>query len=249
MLDRALGAQPEVAAEADQPGRELALELRELGDLPRLDQLAQPRLDPRADPAQLAHPAGPHQLGDRARARRGSSRPPGGRRAAVYGFASASSSSDANASRRSAIARCPRQRSKERKRSEASDGVVMVDFVVVGRFRSRNGGTTAAALAIAVTGAVLALPVSAQGAVPFKDISTSGPLTHVYVGNELSCQVAYAGDPRFEFYPSAVAPGDCGTMVAVGGALYTPDFSNHDTPRAPRPSGCALPSRRSRRAT
>ena len=105
----------------------------------------------------------------------------------------------------------------------------MVDFVVVGRFRSRNGGTTAAALAIAVTGAVVALPVSAQGAVPFKDISTSGPLTHVYVGNELSCQVAYAGDPRFEFYPSAVAPGDCGTMVAVGGALYTPDFSNHDS--------------------
>ena len=59
--------EPEVAAEADELGRELALELRQLGDLARLDELAQPRLDPRADPAQLAHPPGPHQLGDRHR--------------------------------------------------------------------------------------------------------------------------------------------------------------------------------------
>ena len=63
-LDRALRAQPEVAAEADEVGRELALELRQLGDLAGLDELAQPRLDPRADPAQLAHPPGPHELGD-----------------------------------------------------------------------------------------------------------------------------------------------------------------------------------------
>ena len=66
-LDRALRAEPEVAAEADEIGRELALELRQLGDLARLDELAQPRLDPRADPAQLARPPGPHELGDRER--------------------------------------------------------------------------------------------------------------------------------------------------------------------------------------
>ena len=46
--------QPEVAAEADEPGHELALELAQLGDLPGLDQLAQPRLDPGPDAAQLA---------------------------------------------------------------------------------------------------------------------------------------------------------------------------------------------------
>ena len=66
-LERARGAQAEVAAEADQLGRELALELRQLGDLAGLDQLPQPALDPRADAAQLAHPPGPDQPGDRHR--------------------------------------------------------------------------------------------------------------------------------------------------------------------------------------
>ena len=54
-LDRAPGGQPEVAAEPDQPGRELALELGQLRDLPGLQQLPQPRLDPGPDPAQLLH--------------------------------------------------------------------------------------------------------------------------------------------------------------------------------------------------
>ena len=63
-LHRALRAQPEIAAETDQPGRQLALELRQLGDVARLHELAQPRLDPRADAAQLAHPTRPHELGD-----------------------------------------------------------------------------------------------------------------------------------------------------------------------------------------
>src|SRR5918996_3464045 len=83
-------------------------------------------------------------------------------------------------------------------------------------------------------GAVLALAVlavcapGAAAAVPFKDIASSGPLTHVYVGNELSCQVAYSGDTRFELFPPSTAPGDCGTFLAVGGTLYAPDFANHD---------------------
>jgi hypothetical protein len=51
--------EPEVAAEADELGRELALEFRELGDLAVLHELAQPGLDPRADPAQLAPIAAP----------------------------------------------------------------------------------------------------------------------------------------------------------------------------------------------
>jgi hypothetical protein len=67
----------------------------------------------------------------------------------------------------------------------------------------------------------------AQAAVPFKDISSGGPLTHVYVGNELGCQVAYRTDARLELFPPTIIPGDCGTLVAVGGTLYTPDFSNH----------------------
>jgi hypothetical protein len=67
----------------------------------------------------------------------------------------------------------------------------------------------------------------ARAAVPFQDIASPGPLTHVYVGNELGCQVAYAGDARLELYPPSTTPGDCGTMVALGGTLYTPDFTNH----------------------
>ena len=102
-LDRAPRGQPEVAAEADQPGRELALELGQLGDLPRLDELAQPRLDPGPDPAQLPHPPRAHEPSTGTAAPRISS---AARRYAriVYGFASASSSSEANASRRSAMA-------------------------------------------------------------------------------------------------------------------------------------------------
>ena len=44
---------PRKRPEADEPGHELALELAQLGDLPGLHQLAQPRLDPGPDAAQL----------------------------------------------------------------------------------------------------------------------------------------------------------------------------------------------------
>jgi hypothetical protein len=75
----------------------------------------------------------------------------------------------------------------------------------------------------------LAAPVPAAFAdVASEDIGTSGgPLTKVVVGNDLSCQVAHSGDSAFEFFPSGSAPGDCGTFLATGGSLYTPDFSSH----------------------
>ncbi|HET7044551.1 MAG TPA: hypothetical protein VFI37_06855, partial [Gaiellaceae bacterium] len=53
-LDRACRREAEQAAEADDLRQHLPLELAQLGDLARLDQLAQPCLDRRADPAQLA---------------------------------------------------------------------------------------------------------------------------------------------------------------------------------------------------
>jgi hypothetical protein len=69
---------------------------------------------------------------------------------------------------------------------------------------------------------------SATAAVPFVDIGTpGGPLINVSIGNDLSCQVKHTGDSQLEFYPPAATPGDCGTFLAVGGTLYTPDFSNH----------------------
>ena len=82
-------------------------------------------------------------------------------------------------------------------------------------------------MAVAVT-ALLGLSGRAPAAVPFQDISSSGPLTHVYIGNELSCQVAHTGDPALELFPSSATPGSCGTLIVVGGTLYAPDFANHD---------------------
>jgi hypothetical protein len=63
-LDRAPGPESEIAAEPDEAGRELAFEFRQFRDLAGLQQLAQPCLDARADPTQLPHPPGPHELGD-----------------------------------------------------------------------------------------------------------------------------------------------------------------------------------------
>ena len=66
-LQSPLRGQPQVAAEADEVRRELALEFGELGDRARLDELAQLRLDARADPAQLPHPPRAHEVRDRQR--------------------------------------------------------------------------------------------------------------------------------------------------------------------------------------
>jgi hypothetical protein len=80
-----------------------------------------------------------------------------------------------------------------------------------------------AALAAALAGAPPALAIP-----PLQDLGVpAGPLTSVAAGNELSCQVQHTGDTSFEFFPSSASPGDCGTLLLAGGALYAPDFANH----------------------
>ena len=69
---------------------------------------------------------------------------------------------------------------------------------------------------------------AALATTPSTDINSAGPLTDIWIGNELSCQVAYSGDSSYEFYPPGSEPADCGTFVSTGGTLYGPDFSNHD---------------------
>jgi len=65
---------------------------------------------------------------------------------------------------------------------------------------------------------------------PFRDIASAGPLNHVWIGNEVSCQVQHVADgTTHEFYPPGTIPGDCGTFIAMGGTLYAPDFANHGT--------------------
>jgi hypothetical protein len=81
-------------------------------------------------------------------------------------------------------------------------------------------------LAGALAGLLLAS--SASAAVPYKAITSAGPLTSIAIGNEGSCQIAYQGDARFELYPSGATPGDCGTLIFTGGTLYAPSFGSHD---------------------
>ncbi len=83
---------------------------------------------------------------------------------------------------------------------------------------------------------------NAAAAVPFQDIaSASGPLTHVYVGNELSCQIAHVGDTAFELYPSDAMPADCGTLVFAAGTLFAPDFAAHTASAAATRLGATVP--------
>ena len=64
---------------------------------------------------------------------------------------------------------------------------------------------------------------------PVADIAAAGPLTHVWVGNDLSCQVQHIADaPDYEFYGPDIFPADAGTFIAMDGVLYAPDFTNHD---------------------
>lgn len=74
---------------------------------------------------------------------------------------------------------------------------------------------------------LLALPPAASAATPSVDIASSGPLTHVYLGDELSCQVAHTSDTLLEFYPPGTIPSDCGTFLVTGDELYAPDFPSH----------------------
>ena len=76
--------------------------------------------------------------------------------------------------------------------------------------------------------AVTASATPAVAAVPYADIVSGGPLTSIALGNELSCQVAHTSDAQLELYPPSAKPGDCGTFVALGGMLFTPNFSAHD---------------------
>jgi hypothetical protein len=74
----------------------------------------------------------------------------------------------------------------------------------------------------------LTLAPAALAQTPFvNEGAPGGPLTQVSIGNDLSCQVQHTGDTSLELFPSSQTPGDCGTFLATGGALYTPDFANH----------------------
>lgn len=61
----------------------------------------------------------------------------------------------------------------------------------------------------------------------YKSVTSSGPLTDITFGDDLSCQVKYSTSTLFQVFPPDQRPGDCGTFLAVDGTLYAPDFTGH----------------------
>lgn len=92
----------------------------------------------------------------------------------------------------------------------------------------------------------LALAAGAQAqtqSTPFQAIDNpAGPIKNLFIGNDLSAQVDHELDPNaFQIYPAQARPADYGTIVALGGTLYTPDFSNHRSSAAASPLGTRTP--------
>jgi uncharacterized repeat protein (TIGR01451 family) len=99
--------------------------------------------------------------------------------------------------------------------------------------RRRLAGITT----IALLGAVVAGVGTSLTALAAQQVITSaGPLTSIYITDDLNCQVAHLGDPGFEFYPNDMQIGACGTFLTVGLTLYGPasvPAGGNATPRTP----------------
>jgi uncharacterized repeat protein (TIGR01451 family) len=84
------------------------------------------------------------------------------------------------------------------------------------------------ALGISLTGVLQsASPQYAHAATPTQIIASAGPLNQIFVGNDLSAQIAHTGDSAFEVYPPGVTPGDDGTFLVVNNTLYAPNLTAH----------------------
>src|SRR5436190_10980046 len=74
----------------------------------------------------------------------------------------------------------------------------------------------AAALSVALS---LALAPAAGAAQQI--ISSGGPLTHIWLNDNLGCQADHSGDTSHEFF-GGTDPGSCGTYLSVGGTSFGP---------------------------
>jgi hypothetical protein len=74
--------------------------------------------------------------------------------------------------------------------------------------------------AVALSVALLAAFSGTALAVPYADISSAGPLTHVYIGDDLTCQAERSGTGQV--YSPGDIPADCATFAAYDGTLYSP---------------------------
>ena len=84
---------------------------------------------------------------------------------------------------------------------------------------------------LAVSASLVALTVGASAqkgqddgvnaALTTATITSAGPLSNVYLGSQLNCQVDHTGDSSHEFF-GGIPTGACATLIAIGGVLYGP---------------------------
>jgi hypothetical protein len=89
-----------------------------------------------------------------------------------------------------------------------------------------------AGVVAAVAAIALIVAPAASAATPSQDIHSSGPLSDIWISQDLSCQVAHAGNGVGEFFPGGAGPADCGTFVSVtrnslAPVLFSPQFRNN----------------------
>ena len=65
----------------------------------------------------------------------------------------------------------------------------------------------ACATGLSAARAALATDAPTRPVLASVDITSAGPLTAITLGNELSCQVAHAGDSALELFPPSAKPG------------------------------------------
>ena len=92
----------------------------------------------------------------------------------------------------------------------------------------RIAGTVAAALVVSL----IPVPATSAAPTPFTDIHSVGPLSDIYIGNDLGCQVRNGGFSTTEYFPNVSGPGDCGTFLSfnsdtIPSVLSGLDFANH----------------------
>ena len=85
-------------------------------------------------------------------------------------------------------------------------------------FFRRAVGAVVAVIALVAVAAPAAI---AQGPT---DIHSSGPLSDIWIGENLECQVAHTGDASYEFFPSSSTTGNCGTFLSVDSAAAGPQL-------------------------
>jgi hypothetical protein len=57
----------------------------------------------------------------------------------------------------------------------------------------------------------------AQGPV---NIQSAGPLTNIWIAEDLTCQVQHTGEDSYQFYSPTSITGSCGTMLSANGELF-----------------------------